>query len=527
MAESMLEKETAPRRLLFWLLFIGGHVAIFIWGFFAQKNDHELDNLNVVGFSIWMSRGAGIALGLDCAIILLPMLRNVVKLLRMTFLNRIIPFDENIWFHRQVAYSMLIFTLIHTFAHYINFWKIEVLFAGSPTPRPAWTIHYNTWAGLTGHIMLIIMMLMYTSAHQKIRNQSFETFWYTHHLSFFFLLAVYNHANGCFVRTAANVCKGYLTWRFTIWGGIAYFFERVVREVRARQPTHLHKVVAHPAKAIELQFKKPSFKYRAGQYLFVNIPEVSAFEWHPFTITSAPNDPYISIHIRQVGDWTTKLGDILGCNRKDIGDTEQAIALTASQMPTLRIDGPFGAPAEDVFENEIAVLVGCGIGVTPFAAILKNIWYQHKNRRPSKLRRVEFFWICRDTGSFAWFQSLIKTLEATQMDENFLKIHIYLTSKLRHSTIQNIVINDVSSNYDPLTDLSSRTHYGRPNFAYVFEQMKTAIESGTYLPGKERELTTKVGVYYCGPSALAQSLKVECKQANTPGVKFGFYKEHF
>lgn len=33
-------------------------------------------------------------------------------------------------------------------------------------------------------------------------------------------------------------------------------------------------------------------------------------------------------------------------------------------MPTLRIDGPYGAPAEDVFKSEVAVLVAAGIGVT-------------------------------------------------------------------------------------------------------------------------------------------------------------------
>ena len=41
-----------------------------------------------------------------------------------------------------------------------------------------------------------------------------------------------------------------------------------------------------------------------GQYTFVSVPSVGAHEWHPFTITSAPGDPYISVHIRVVGDWT-------------------------------------------------------------------------------------------------------------------------------------------------------------------------------------------------------------------------------
>lgn len=40
------------------------------------------------------------------------------------------------------------------------------------------------------------------------------------------------------------------------------------------------------------------------------------------------------------------------------------------------MDGPFGTASEDVFQYEVAMLVGAGIGVTPFASILKSIWYK-------------------------------------------------------------------------------------------------------------------------------------------------------
>ncbi len=39
----------------------------------------------------------------------------------------------------------------------------------------------------------------------------------------------------------------------------------------------------------------------------MNVPSVASTEWHPFTITSAPGDPYVSVHIRVVGDWTEAL----------------------------------------------------------------------------------------------------------------------------------------------------------------------------------------------------------------------------
>ena len=40
-----------------------------------------------------------------------------------------------------------------------------------------------------------------------------------------------------------------------------------------------------------------------------------------------------------------------------------------------QIDGPFGTASEDVLKFPVSLLVGAGIGVTPFASILKHIWY--------------------------------------------------------------------------------------------------------------------------------------------------------
>ena len=127
-------------------------------------------------------------------------------------------------------------------------------------PEIALDIHYTQAGGITGHFMLLIMVLMYTTAHHKIRAQCFEAFWYTHHLAFFFMIGLYSHATGCFVRDSADPdyiptfpfystehCLGYESWRFIIWPGIIYFGERVWREIRARRATRLSKVLVHPS----------------------------------------------------------------------------------------------------------------------------------------------------------------------------------------------------------------------------------------------------------------------------------------
>lgn len=109
-------------------------------------------------------------------------------------------------------------------------------------------------------------------------------------------------------------------------------------------------------------------------------------------------DPFISVHIRQAGDFTKALGERLGCTSSlalqltsaakagieaSTGEYETVkgygsvgfvdVTGPSGNLPELRIDGPFGAPAEDVFNCEIAVLIGTGIGVTPWGSVLKDI----------------------------------------------------------------------------------------------------------------------------------------------------------
>lgn len=64
------------------------------------------------------------------------------------------------------------------------------------------------------------------------------------------------------------------------------------------------------------------------------------------------------------------------------------------------------------------------IGVTPFASILKHIWYRQRNGNLGSLRRVEFFWVCRDAPSFGWFQSLLQEVEAAQADRQYSPSYI-------------------------------------------------------------------------------------------------------
>ena len=140
--------------------------------------------------------------------------------------------------------------------------------------------------------------------------------------------------------------------------------------------------------------------------------------------------------MRVVGDFTKKLSTVLGCewDRKgDRGGNNGSVVKSIDEegvdpslrrvLPRVYVDGPFGSASEDVFKFEVAILVGAGIGVTPFASILKSIWYRmNYPQGKTRLRKVYFFWICRDFGSFEWFRSLLLAIEAQDMD-HAIEIH--------------------------------------------------------------------------------------------------------
>ena len=89
-----------------------------------------------------------------------------------------------------------------------------------------------------------------------------------------------------------------------------------------------------------------------------------------------------SVHIRGVGQWTNKLYDHFKNEKADDGNNvvpELAGKLSGRlQSLDIFVDGPFGSPSSNIYRAEHAVLVGTGIGVTPFASILQSITQRYK-----------------------------------------------------------------------------------------------------------------------------------------------------
>eukprot|EP00118_Oscarella_pearsei_P014513 m.124720 g.124720 ORF g.124720 m.124720 type:complete len:233 (+) comp37853_c0_seq7:337-1035(+) len=217
-----------------------------------------------------------------------------------------------------------------------------------------------------------------------------------------------------------------------------------------------------------------------------------------------------------MGDWTEKMAKRCGMGVKGT-EFKQTY-----EMPKILIDGPFGTPSEDIFKHEVGIGIGAGIGVTPFASILKSLWYQSLDPHTTmKLKKVYFFWICPDTGAFEWFQSLLQHLEEQMLERgttDFLEYHIYLTRGWDPKMAREIYMKEDEEG-DIITGLQQKTNYGRPHWDNIFAEL------GRRHPGVD------MGVFFCGPKVLSSVLHKKCNEhsdaSGTDGARFFYNKENF
>ena len=79
----------------------------------------------------------------------------------------------------------------------------------------------------------------------------------------------------------------------------------------------------------------------------------------------------MSVHIRVVGDFTSAFAKALGCDFDSKEDKAGGVVVPPPinrVLPRVMVDGPFGSASEDFLKFETVLLVGAGIGVTPFAS---------------------------------------------------------------------------------------------------------------------------------------------------------------
>ncbi|WOL04805.1 respiratory burst oxidase [Canna indica] len=455
--------------LSFWLTL---NFVLAAWKFYQYRRRAAFE---VMGYCVCIAKAAAETLKLNMALILIPVCRNTLTRLRSTRLNSVFPFDDNINFHKTIAFGITIGAVVHTLAHVTCDFPRLITCPSSKFMRTLGpNFHYKqptypsllaSVPGVTGILIIIIMTFSFTLATHSFRRNvvklpsplhhlaGFNAFWYAHHLlaAAYVLLIIHSY----FIFLTKEWYKK-TTWMYLAVPILFYACERSIRKIREQSfRVSIIKAAIYPGNVLSIHMKKPpGFDYKSGMYLFLKCPNVSPFEWHPFSITSAPGDNYLSVHIRTLGDWTTELRNLFGkaCETQVALKKANLVRLETTviadveleedtRFPKLYIDGPYGAPAQNYDKYDILLLIGLGIGATPFISILKdllnNIKSKEENQRTynedvndikgSGPQRAYFYWVTREQGSFEWFKGVMN--EVAESDHNnIIEMHNYLTS---------------------------------------------------------------------------------------------------
>ncbi|WVZ51386.1 hypothetical protein U9M48_002538 [Paspalum notatum var. saurae] len=566
------------RRVWVLALWLSICAALFSWKFLQYRRRYVF---RVMGYCVCVAKGGAETLKFNMALILLPVCRNAITWLRnrTAAVGRAVPFDDNLNFHKVVAAGIVAGAALHIVSHLTcdfprllhatdaQYAPLAQYFATREDWRPPnyWWFVRGT-EGWTGLVMLLLMAVAFTLATPWFRRgrvalpgplrrlTGFNAFWYSHHafVVVYALLIVHGHYLYLTKEWYKKTTWMYLTVPMALYAG-----ERLTRALRSSvRPVRILKVAVYPGNVLSLHFSKPpGFRYRSGQYIFVNCAAVSPFQWHPFSITSAPQDEYVSVHIRTLGDWTRELKNVFSrvCRPPTEGKSgllraeydRDGGAMTNPSFPKVLIDGPYGAPAQDYKQYDVVLLVGLGIGATPMISIIKDIINNMKQldgdlesataagagadtssssvsvSAAFRTRRAYFYWVTREQGSFEWFRGVMDEVAETDK-KGVIELHNYCTSVYEEGDARSALIamlqslNHAKHGVDVVSGTRVRTHFARPNWRNVYKRIAL------------NHRDQRVGVFYCGAPVLTKELRELAQDfSRKTNTKFEFHKENF
>lgn len=555
---------------LFVAFVISAQIALGVWQCIKYATGPEYQA--ALGWGVGLAKAAAGALYPTLFFMLLSMSRWFSTWLRKSYyISRVINWDLSQSFHVKISIVAIAFATLHAIGHLSGSFvygsspdrqaAVAALLGPGAVPK-SYTSYLRSTPGWTGLTALGLFYLLALLSMPYIRKRSYEIFQLGHLLMFPIIGLLAAHGTAKLLQ-------------FPVLGFVLAFpTVLVVFERGTRIAAGLHKIPAKleilDGETVSITCEIPKsrlWRYKAGQYVFLQVPQISFFQWHPFTISTCTGRR-MTLHVKTDGDWTGKL--------RELKDTLEFVG----------IDGPFGAPAQRFYDFDQSIIVGAGIGVTPFSGILNDLqlredkhWgggARRRSRRASspadtageksdvdekaslpqstasgqlslrddeanedspdaaaafvrydldKYHRVDFHWIVRDKNHLNWFSSLLNDLASSRHDHTHLDLrltahltkkrkelatHIFRALLERHRTPAQPV--------SPLTGLIAPTHFGRPDFPRILDDhYADMLELFARDPKRKR----KVGVFFCGAPIIGRVLADLCHEMTVRGREDG------
>ncbi|KAL6050262.1 Ferric oxidoreductase domain-containing protein [Balamuthia mandrillaris] len=435
----------------------------------------------------------GKACRVTLALLVLPVAKNNV----LYFLFGL-PFERGIKYHRWLGYFFIAPVTLHALLEQDFF---------------EWSMN------LTGFIAWMIYCFILITSFELLRRSCFELFFYCHFAFILFCVFVALHDAG----TLGAMIPGLLMYAVDVLFRLARYFTS--RSTRTLSITTL------PNNMVRLEMKK-KFNFNAGQWVLVNIPSISWHQWHPFSISSAPQQPTMTLHIKDSGGWTHRLSERLKRQQEEEDDDENKGNKQKQESLRLKVDGPWGKTAISYSRYKTVAIFAAGAGVTPMISILKDIYarqfYLHQlpsassasspssssrtSLKKCKVERVHFVWVMPSVETLEWFREELLHMWNHPLPNLQLKLRLFVTRPPAPSSASSDAA--ISSPWKGLPYIG-----GRPNISKECEMMCQESQGAGI---------KKVGVMVCGPSFFDSEVRWNCVRHTTPfKLQFDFHHETF
>lgn len=301
--------------------------------------------------------GWGVVVSKTCAGVLYPTFFFLILsmsrwlstfLRRFYFISRFINWDLSQSFHIKMSVVALFFATLHAIGHLSGSFvfgsmahrqdSVALVLGADAVPR-RYIDYVRTVPGWTGLTAISCFYLLAAMSMPRVRKWSYEVFQLGHLLMFPIIGLMIAHGTA-----------GLLQWpMFGYWLAVPTLFvvlERTWRLILGFRPIEAELELLDEETtliSVHVPHKRP-WDYKAGQYVFVQIPQLSRWQWHPFTVSTCVNNR-MQVHIKADGDWTNDLRDI---------------AKKAGKKSVIKIglDGPFGAPAQRFYDYDYSMVFG-------------------------------------------------------------------------------------------------------------------------------------------------------------------------
>ncbi|KAI8333459.1 hypothetical protein BC941DRAFT_516394 [Chlamydoabsidia padenii] len=428
------------------------------------------------------------------------------------------------WFHRLLGWAIVLLATVHMACMLVS-WAPFPFFMTSQLQVPK--VRY----GLGGYACLCVVVL---GSLYPIRVFKYEIFVCTHLLAFGFIGAISKHTP--------------YAMRYFITGIICYCLNLLASWfVQARLARARAHVLPNDCTRLSLRLSSP-MKHHPGQYIYICIPRLSPFQWHPFTITNTQPlgegfcDTKVEVHASIRGDYTRQLYNLAG---NDSGDDWLAF-----------VSGPCGrtlsstCPQSMLAEQRVIVLANAGAGVTFGMRLMRELvdtllhtgesehsHLEQQQQRPHHIvtRDIYFMWSVRQAGTLQWFDSELQSYKAQfdrihESDPQFPRLHLMLyqtgdstedfTVETKYNsgtssdtmadpidnglptTTVNETCADLATEDKGATTTSLQGYEATPINSFICRQRMDPKDCLALASGPE-----PMGLYVCGPSSFNRSFK--------------------